>query len=85
LTSNTDIIKPFKYLTNFYYLEKTGLYDIGNIILCVSSLYDNNILKIENKNPEKIYVSLYHGMINKSKLQLNFYLFLIRRRKKRAY
>jgi len=51
---------------NVFLLEKSGLYEYGNIIFGYTDIYDNEVIKIEN-NDSKIKIGLWHGTMNKSK------------------
>jgi len=55
-------------MTNLYYFKYSGLYEIGSIVFCVSSLLDKKFLthnSIKHLIPNgKKCVALYHGMID---------------------
>jgi hypothetical protein len=58
------------------YYTKTGLYEVPktNIVYAVWSMIDNKPLKIEDKDPEKIYIGLFHGAVRGSIMDNNYYL-----------
>ena len=64
----TSIIKDRKPC-NLYYLQYSGIYEYGNIVFGLSSLVDDKFIKSEYIMSEKIKVGLYHGMLNKCKVQ----------------
>lgn len=68
-----DSLTPVLHLIpNVYYLKYSGMYQFGNIIFAVSSLLDGKITKIENKKEGLKYISLYHGTIGGSKVNIDF-------------
>ena len=64
----TSIIKDRKPC-NLYYLQYSGIYEYGNIVFGLSSLVDDKFIKSEYIMSEKTKVGLYHGMLNKCKVQ----------------
>jgi len=47
-----------------YYYPNTGFFDISDkLVYGVFSCKDNKLLKLENKEPGKTYVALWHGML----------------------
>jgi DNA repair exonuclease SbcCD ATPase subunit len=64
----TSIIKDRKP-KNLYYLQYSGIYEYGNIIFGLSSLVDDKFIKSEYITNNKIKIGLYHGMLNKCKVQ----------------
>jgi len=64
----TSIIKDRKPY-NLYYLQYSGIYEYGNIVFGLSSLVDDKFIKSEYIMSEKTKVGLYHGMLNKCKVQ----------------
>lgn len=64
----TSIIKDRKPC-NLYYLQYSGIYEYGNIVFGLSSLVDDKFIKSEYITSDKIKVGLYHGMLNKCKVQ----------------
>lgn len=68
-TTCIDSITPSAYSRkNFYYLRDSGVYEYGNVVFCVSSLYDEKNLFIKRNQIEtnKLCVALYHGTLNGS-------------------
>ena len=63
-TTRMDSVSPISEdIDNLFYLKWTGLYDIGNIVFAVSSLYDEKFIK-HCEIPElvgKKVIALYHG------------------------
>lgn len=56
-------------LGSLYYMRDTGIYEYGNICLCVSSVFDETIMPsslANNKYPTKTLVALYHGGVGRS-------------------
>lgn len=58
----------YSSIKNIYYFRESGLYELGPLIFCVSSLIDKKFLtyqSIEHLIPDKSkkVVALYHGMI----------------------
>lgn len=58
-----------------YYTE-TGLYEVPNtdIVYVVWSMIDGKTPIIENKNPNKTYIGLFHGSVSGSKLDNDYEL-----------
>lgn len=58
------------------YYTKTGLYEVPgtNIVYAAWSMMDNKELKIEDKDPDKVYVGLFHGTVRGSRMDNNYYL-----------
>lgn len=47
-----------------YYFPDSGFYEIGdNLVYGVFSCKDDEILKLENKDPNKKYIAMYHGTV----------------------
>lgn len=52
-----------------YYYPDSGLYDLSrNLMYGVFSCKDNIMVKIEDKDPDKLYVALWHGTLYGSKM-----------------
>lgn len=64
----TSIIKDRKPC-NLYYLQYSGIYEYGNIVFGLSSLVDDKFIKAKYITSNKIKIGLYHGMLNKCKVQ----------------
>jgi DNA repair exonuclease SbcCD ATPase subunit len=64
----TSIIKDRKP-ENLYYLQYSGIYEYGNIVFGLSSLVDDKFIKAKYITSNKIKIGLYHGMLNKCKVQ----------------
>lgn len=63
----TDSLSAVLHLIpNVYYLKYSGYYQYGNVMFAVSSLLDNKVCRITQKDPTKVYVGLYHGTITGS-------------------
>lgn len=63
----TDSLSAVLHLIpNVYYLKYSGFYEFGNVVFAVSSLLDNKVCRIGQKDPSKVYVSMYHGTITGS-------------------
>ncbi len=61
-----DSISPSAYSRdNFYYLSKSGAYEIGSVVFSVTSLYDDtySFIKRENIDTDKTCIALYHGTL----------------------
>ncbi len=56
-----------------YYYPDSGFYDIGkDIILGVFSCKDNKMIKIENKDNDKYYIAIWHGMLYGARMDNGF-------------
>lgn len=58
------------------YYTKTGLYEVPdtNIVYAAWSMMDNKPLKIEDKDPNKVYIGLFHGAVRGSVMDNNYHL-----------
>jgi len=54
---------------SIYYYPNSGFFDIApDLVYGVFSCKDNKMLKIQNKDPDKTYVALWHGTLYGSKM-----------------
>jgi DNA repair exonuclease SbcCD ATPase subunit/DNA repair exonuclease SbcCD nuclease subunit len=58
-----------KNMKNIVYLKYSQIYECDNIIFGISSVFDNQFIKAEDINNNKIKIALYHGMVGNVKLQ----------------
>jgi len=60
-----DMVTPCQDLPNVYYLKYSGLYQFGEVVFCVSSLYDKKFLRRKNLEiPDGLKcLALYHGAL----------------------
>lgn len=76
LTPVINVLKNTKgNLHSINYYSKTGLYEVPdtNIVYAVWSMMDNKDLVIENKDPNKIYIGLFHGAVRGSVTDQNYH------------
>lgn len=67
-TNDTDWIESTFNCDNFNHLNNFGEYHYKNIVFGCSPLKDDTIFNMKKTDDNKIYVQLYHGMIDKSVL-----------------
>lgn len=70
LQKQTNNLHPINYYT------KTGLYEVPgtNIVYAVWSMMDGKEPKITDKDPNKVYVGLFHGAVRGSRMDNSYYL-----------
>jgi DNA repair exonuclease SbcCD nuclease subunit len=52
-----------------YFFPNSGVYDLGkNVVYGVFSCKDNQMVRVDNKDPEKTYIALWHGTLYGSKM-----------------
>lgn len=66
-SNNLDWIESSYECDNFFHLNETGIYGFNNLLIGISALKDDKILKMERMDNYK-HIQLYHGTINDSKL-----------------
>lgn len=72
-----NVIKKQKgNLHPIIYYTKTGLYEVPdtNIVYAAWSMMDGKELKIEDKDPSKVYIGLFHGAVRGSRMDNNYFL-----------
>jgi len=69
------MINHIKSNNKIHYLKENKVYKIKGINFGLTTMYSEEVTKIENKNKEERYIGLYHGTIYKSKTD-NDYEFL---------
>jgi DNA repair exonuclease SbcCD nuclease subunit len=77
LTPVINVLKTAKgNLHPINYYTKTGLYEVPdtNIVYAAWSMMDNKDLVIEDKDPDKVYVGLFHGAVRGSVMDNNYQL-----------
>ena len=58
------VYNKIETIYDIYYLKKTGLYKINNIVFSVSSIFDRKIINIKKlKNKNDVFVALHHGFV----------------------
>lgn len=75
LSNDIDWITSTYKCNNFYHLNQNGFYKFNNLVFGISALKDSEIVKMTKtefkdfKNfKDNIYIQLYHGALNGSKL-----------------
>jgi len=70
LNKSKGKLHPIEYYT------KTGLYEVPdtNIVYAIWSMMDNKELVIEDKDPDKVYVGMFHGAVRGSRMDNDYYL-----------
>ena len=78
-TKNMDkkpFIEPMLRHTNFgdkvHYIKNDGVYKINNINFGLTTITAKKVTQIENKNPDELYIGLYHGQMYKSKSDCDY-------------
>ena len=66
------MIKRIKSDNKIHYLKENKIYKIRGINFGLTTMYSNEVTKIENKNKEEKYIGLYHGTLYKSKTDNNY-------------
>jgi DNA repair exonuclease SbcCD ATPase subunit len=66
--TNNNIV----YKNKIHYLKENKIHKIRNINFGLTTITADKVLQIENKNPDELYIGLYHGQIYKSKLDNNY-------------
>lgn len=63
-------------LHSINYYTKTGLYEVPdtNIVYAIWSMMDGKELKITDKDPDKIYIGMFHGAVRGSRMDNNYFL-----------
>ena len=69
------MINHIKSNKKIHYLKENKVYKIKGINFGLTTMYSDEVTRIENKNEEERYIGLYHGTIYKSKTD-NDYEFL---------
>jgi predicted phosphodiesterase len=69
------MINHIKSNNKIHYLKENKIYKIKGINFGLTTMYSDEVTKIENKNKEERYIGLYHGTLYKSKTD-NDYEFL---------
>ena len=69
------MINHIKSNNKIHYLKENKVYKINGINFGLTTMYSDEVTKIENKNKEERYICLYHGTLYKSKTY-NDYEFL---------
>ena len=81
LDAISPIVDDIGKLSNFYYLKKSGLYQLHNIIFGVTSIFDDILIPaskitkgmikgITHKNP--YLIALYHGAVHGAKTDVGY-------------
>lgn len=66
------MIKRIKSDNKIHYLKENKIYKIRGINFGLTTMYSNEVTKIENKNKKEKYIGLYHGTLYKSKTDNNY-------------
>jgi len=63
-TRRLDALTPIvNDIPNLFYFSLSGCYKVNDYVFAVSSLYDKEITKIENKDKLNTVIGMYHGML----------------------
>lgn len=64
-------IENLTTINKIHYLNKNKIYKIKGINFGLTLVDHNIVTPIENKNPEELYIGLYHGTLYKSRTDMN--------------
>ena len=66
------MINRLEINNKIHYLKENKIYKIKGINFGLTTMYSNEVTKIENKNKEEKYIGLYHGTLYKSKTDYDY-------------